>query len=329
VGNNVEPVQFGIISTAAINAHVLTGARSLAGVEVLAVASRSQATADAYAVVHGIPRAYGSYDALLADPEIDAVYISLPNSLHIEWSVLALEAGKHVICEKPLDRRVSEVERAFDTADREGRILAEAFMYRHHPQTALFAELAATRIGRLRTIRVSLGGTLVGADNVRLRKELAGGALMDVGCYCVNGARLLGGEPEVAIGRRILGQSGVDIRFAGLLTFPEDVVATFDCGFDLAPTSVIEAVGSDGKVRAVDPFLLQTSSIELTTGDEVTERISVPIADSYGLEFENLAAAIRGTAAPLLARAEAIGQARTLEALHQSAKNGGAPVHLS
>ena len=327
--NDLEPVQFGIISTAAINAHVLAGVASSPSVEIRAVASRSQATADAYAAVNGIATAHGSYEAMLADPEIEAVYVSLPNSLHVEWSILALKAGKHVICEKQLDRRVSEVGRAFEAADRAGRIFAEAFMYRHHPQTALFAKLAATRIGRLRTIRVSLGGTLVGADNVRLRTELDGGALMDVGCYCVNAARMLGGEPEVAIGRRIVGPSGVDMRFAGLLTFPDDVIATFDCGFDLAPTAVVEAVGSHGTVRAVDPFLLQSSSIELTVGDEATERIDVPIADSYRLEFENLAAAIRGTAAPLLGRPDAIGQARALEALYGSAENGGEPVHLA
>jgi xylose dehydrogenase (NAD/NADP) len=307
---------------------VLAGVAGSRSVEIVAVASRSQVVADAYAGHHGIPHAHGSYDALLADPEVEAIYVSLPNALHIEWAVLALEAGKHVICEKPLDRRVSEVERAYDTADRAGRILAEAFMYRHHPQTARFAELAATEIGHLRTIRVSLGGTLVGADNVRLRTELDGGALMDVGCYCVNAARMLGGEPEVAIGRRIVGPSGVDMRFAGLLTFPDDVIATFDCGFDLAPTAVVEAVGSHGTVRAVDPFLLQSSSIELTVGGEATERIDVPVADSYRLEFENLAAAIRGTAAPLLGRPDATGQARALEALYSSAENGGEPVHL-
>jgi xylose dehydrogenase (NAD/NADP) len=329
LGKNLEPVQFGIISTAGINAHVLAGVASSPSVEIRAVASRSQAAADAYAELNGIATSHGSYEALLADPEIEAVYVSLPNSLHIEWAILALEAGKHVICEKPLDRRVSEVGRAFDTADRAGRILAEAFMYRHHPQTARFADLAATRIGRLRTIRVALGGTLVGADNVRLRTELDGGALMDVGCYCVSAARMLGGEPEVAIGRRIVGESGVDMRFAGLLTFPEDVIATFDCGFDLAPTAVVEAVGSHGKVRAIDPFLLHSSAIELTAGDETTTRIEVPVADSYRLEFENLAAAIRGTAAPLLGRADAIGQARVLEALHRSAENGGEPVHLN
>jgi D-xylose 1-dehydrogenase (NADP+, D-xylono-1,5-lactone-forming) len=323
-----EPVQFGIISTAAINAHVLAGVANSASVEILAVASRSQVAADAYAVLHEIPRAHGSYAALLADPDVEAIYVPLPNSLHIEWAVLALEAGKHVICEKPLDRRLSEVERAFHIAERAGLILTEAFMYRHHPQTARFADLAATEIGRLRTIRASLGGTLVGADNVRLRTDLDGGALMDVGCYCVSAARLLGGEPEVAIGRRIVGPSGVDMRFAGLLTFPDDVIATFDCGFDLAPTAVVEAVGSRGTVRAVDPFLLQSSAIELTTDGTATQRIEVPVADSYRLEFENLAAAIRGTGAPLLGKADAIGQARALEALHRSAENGGEPVHL-
>jgi predicted dehydrogenase len=326
---SLEPVRFGIVSTAAINAHVLAGIAGSPLVEIVAVASRSRAAADRYAVAHGIAHAHHGYDALLADPKVEAVYIPLPNSLHIEWAIRALEAGKHVLCEKPLDRRPSEVERAFRTADHSGRILMEAFMYRHHPQTMLFAELVKNQIGRLRTIRASLGGTLVGAENVRLRTDLDGGALMDVGCYCVSVARLLGGEPEVAIGRRIIGPSGVDIRFAGLLTFPGDVLATFDCGFDLAPTAVVEAVGSRGTVRAVDPFLLRFSAIELTLDGEATQRIEVPVADSYRLEFENLAAAIRGTAEPLLDETDAVGQARTLEALHRSAEDGGEPVHLN
>jgi D-xylose 1-dehydrogenase (NADP+, D-xylono-1,5-lactone-forming) len=326
---DLDPVRFGIISTAAINAHVLAGVSGSASVEIVAVASRSQVTADAYAMQHGVPRAHGSYQALLADPQVEAVYIPLPNSLHIEWAVSALEAGKHVICEKPFDRRPFEVERAFDTAERAGRILTEAFMYRHHPQTARFSELAATQIGQLRTIRVSLGGTLVGDDNVRLRTDLDGGALMDVGCYCVSAARLLGGEPEIAIGRRIVGPSGVDMRFAGLLAFPNDVIATFDCGFDLAPTAVVEAVGSRGTVRAVDPFLLKSSAIELTIDGAGTQRIEVPAADSYRLEFEHLAEAIRGGTAPLLGKTDAIGQARVLEALHRSAESGGQPVDLS
>jgi predicted dehydrogenase len=151
---------------------------------------------------------------------------------------------------------------------------------------------------------------------------------MDVGCYCVNAARMLAGEPEVVIGRRIVGPSGVDMRFAGLLTFPQEVIATFDCGFDLAPTSVIEAVGSHGTVRAVEAFLLGHSAIELTPAGGETRRIETAQPDSYRLELENLAAAIRGTGEPLLGRADALGQARTIAALFQSAEQGSRPVPM-
>ena len=135
--------KWGIISTAHINRLVLAGARESERVDVVAVASRDRARAEAYAKEHGIERGYGSYEDLLADPEVAAVYISLPNSLHVEWSVRALEAGKHVLCEKPLDRRPEEVERAFDATDQAGRILSEAFMYRHNPQTAKVLSLLA------------------------------------------------------------------------------------------------------------------------------------------------------------------------------------------
>ena len=322
------PVRFGFLSTAAINAYALAGLEGSTAVEVVAVASRTQAVADAYAATHRLARAHGSYEALLADPEIDAVYIPLPNALHVDWTIRALEAGKHVLCEKPFSRHPADVERAFDTAERTGRLLMEAFMYRHHPQTTLFAELAATEIGELRTIRTSLGGTLDKPDDVRMRTELDGGAMLDVGCYCISAARLLGGEPELAVGTQVLGPSGVDIRFAGVLRFPRDVVATFDCGFDLAPTSVIEAIGSSGRIRAVEAFLLGHSAIELTRASGETDRIETEQPDSYRLEFENLAAAIRGAAEPLLGRADALGQARTIDALFRSAEQGSRPVRV-
>jgi D-xylose 1-dehydrogenase (NADP+, D-xylono-1,5-lactone-forming) len=323
------PVRFGLVSTAAINRHVLAAAEASADVEVLAVASRSQAAADTYAQAHGLERAYGSYDALFADPDIDAVYIALPNSLHVEWTVRALESGKHVLCEKPFDRREERVERAFAAADAAGRTLMEAFMYRHHPQTKVFAELVAEQIGELRTIRVALGGTQSDAADIRLQADLDGGAFMDVGCYCVSFARLLGGEPELAVGTWVFGPTGVDVRFAGLLTFPGGIVSTFDCGFDLAPTAFVEAVGSHGVVRARDPFLLHDSVIELTPEGKPTRLIEVPSADSYRLELENLAAAVRGSGEPLLGRADAIGQSRTIEALFRSAEHGSVPVHVS
>jgi D-xylose 1-dehydrogenase (NADP+, D-xylono-1,5-lactone-forming) len=323
------PVRFGIISTAAINKNVLAGVAGSTEVEVTAIASRSPDAAVEYARAHGLQRAHGSYEALLADPDIDAVYIPLPNSLHVEWAISALEAGKHVLCEKPLSRRAAEVERAFAAADRAGRILTEAFMYRHHPQTKLFAELVAGEIGELRTVRAALGGTMSDPGNVRMRTDLDGGAMMDVGCYCVSFARLLAGEPKLAIGTQIVGPSGTDTRFAGLLTFPGDVIATFDCGFDLAATSFVEAVGSAGTVRAQDPFLLHDSAIELTPDGGPSRRIEVPAANSYRLEFENLAAAIDGRGEPLLGHADALGQASTIEALQRSAENGSQPIAVN
>ena len=321
----IAPVRFGIVSTAAINQHILAAAAASPAVEISAVASRSQTTADAYAAQHGIGKAYGTYDDLLADPSIEAVYISLPNSLHVDWSIRALRAGKHVLCEKPFDSRVSEVLRAYDAAEAADRLLAEAFMYRHHPQTELFAKLVRDEIGSLRTIRIGLGGMRSDGDDIRLKPELDGGVLTDIGCYCVSMARLLAGEPAIVIGSSVLGPTGIDVRFAGLLRFPGQVTALFDCGFDQAPSAFVEVVGSEGTLRAVDPFLLSDSTIELAKVGEEPRPVDVPIADSYRLELEDLAAAIRGQARTLLGREDALGQARVLEALSRSARESSLP----
>ncbi len=322
----VPPVRWGIISTAKINARVLPELRESPQVELVGVASRSEAGAEEYARAEGIDRAYGSYEALLADPEIEAVYIPLPNSLHVEWSIQALEAGKHVLCEKPLDRRSAEVERAFAAAERAGRILMEGFMYRHHPQTKRARELVeAGEIGELRVLRSSFGFTLDAAADVRLSTELDGGALMDVGCYCISGSRLFAGEPETVIGRQVLGPSGVDVRFAATLVFPGEVLAHFDCGLDVPANSLLEVVGAAGSLRLPRPFLIGEPAIELLR-DGKTERIEVAPAGSYRIEFENMSAAIRGSAEPLLDRDEALGQARTIEALYASAERGGEAV---
>ncbi|MBV9472281.1 MAG: Gfo/Idh/MocA family oxidoreductase, partial [Solirubrobacterales bacterium] len=180
-------MRWGVVSTAQINRLFLSGAREARGVEILAVASRDAARARQYAREQGIERAYGDYDALLADPEVEAVYVSLPNSLHVEWSMRALAAGKHVLCEKPLGRRVAEVSAAFELAERQGRLLMEAFMYRHNPQTRRLVELvAAGAVGRVRTIRAAFGFLAADPADVRLSAGLDGGALMDVGCYCVS-----------------------------------------------------------------------------------------------------------------------------------------------
>jgi xylose dehydrogenase (NAD/NADP) len=315
-------VKWGIVSTADINRKVIPGAHASDKVDLVAVASRDQERAEAYAREWDIPRAYASYEALLADPDVEAVYISLPNTLHAEWSIKALEAGKHVLCEKPFTRHPEEVDAAFDAAERTGRLLSEAFMYRHNPQTKKLAELVADgAIGELRLVRSAFSYSLYDAGNIRLRTDVEGGALMDVGCYCVSGSRLLAGEPVAAHGEAWYGPSGTDWVFAGVLRFANDVLATFDCGTALPNRDELEAIGSEGSLFLDDPWHCAEPVIELRRGGGV-ERIELERVDSYRLELENLSDAIRGEAELLLARDDAMGQARTLQALHDDAFRG-------
>jgi xylose dehydrogenase (NAD/NADP) len=323
-----EPVRWGIISTAHINRLVIPGAHASDAVELVAVASRDRARAEAYARTWGIERAYGSYEALLEDPDVEAVYISLPNRLHCEWSIRSVEAGKHVLCEKPMSRDPGEVEEAFDAAERAGRFLSEAFMYRHNPQTARLAGLVAGgAIGELRLIRSAFSYPLFDPENIRLRTDVDGGALMDVGCYCVSGSRLLAGEPETVYGEAYVGPTGTDWLFTGSLRFPADVLALFDCATSLPDRDELEAIGSDGSLFLDDPWHCRTPVIELRR-DGGVERIELVPEDSYRLELENLSAAIRGEGEPLLGREDAVAQARVLRALTASARDG-APVALA
>jgi xylose dehydrogenase (NAD/NADP) len=290
----------------------------------VAVASRDDARAAEYAQEWGIERSYGSYEALLEDQEIEAVYISLPNAMHVEWSIKALEAGKHVLCEKPLSRHSADVEAAFDVAAREGRFLMEAFMYRHNPQTKRAAELVSNgAVGELRLVRSTFSYALYDAGNIRLRTDVEGGALMDVGCYCVSGSRLFAGEPERVYGEARFGETGTDWVFAGTMRFPGDVLAQFDCGTALTERDELELVGSEGSVFLDDPWHCRRPVIELRRDGEV-ERIELGAVDSYLLQIENLSDAIRGDAEPLLGRADALGQSRALEALFSSSVEGRA-----
>jgi len=320
-------VRWGIISTADINRKVIPGAHASPKVDLVAVASRDQARADEYAREWEIGRAYGSYDALLADPDVEAVYISLPNNLHVEWSIKSLEAGKHVLVEKPFSRNPADVEAAFDTADRVGRLLSEAFMYRHNPQTKRAKQLVDDgAIGELRLVRAAFSYSLYDESNIRLRPDVEGGALMDVGCYTVSGSRLFAGEPERAHGEAWFGPSGTDWVFGGLLRFPNDVVGTFDCGTAMPERDELEAIGSEGSLFLDDPWHCNVPVIELRRDGKV-ERIELERSDSYRLELENLSDSIRGEGELLLGRDDAVAQARALEALHESATNG-VPVSL-
>jgi xylose dehydrogenase (NAD/NADP) len=313
-----EAVRWGVLSTARINEAVLRGVDGSPAGDVVAVASRSTETAEAFAREHGIPRAHGSYEALLADPDVEALYIPLPNGLHAQWTVAALDAGKHVLCEKPLSPRVAEVERCFDVAERHGLVLSEGFMWRHHPQTDLLKSLLG-RIGELRLVRATFSFSLERPGDVRLDAALDGGALLDVGCYCVSAARLFGGEPERVSAEAVMTGGGVDMRFAATMRLQGDALAEFNCGFDMPPRDELELVGSKGSLFTDDPWHCVRPLVELRRGDGELETTEVEPANSYRLQFEDVSAAIRGEREPRLGREDAVGQARALEMLLRSA----------
>jgi D-xylose 1-dehydrogenase (NADP+, D-xylono-1,5-lactone-forming) len=319
-------LRWGILSTANITDKLLDSGTDQ---EFVAVGSRDAARAEAYAREKGIARAHGSYEALLADPDVDAIYNPLPNALHVEWSIRALEAGKHVLCEKPLSRRPEDVDRAFDVAEREGRVLAEAFMWRHHPQVARARELLdGGAIGDLRIIRAHFAFVAADPEDIRLQPSLDGGGLMDVGCYCVSGCRTLAGaEPERAWAELVPGGHGVDVALAATLRFPGDVLAHFDCGVSYPGGSLLAAAGTEGSFALADPWHGNDAVIELRRADGSVERVEAGPANSYALELADFEAAVRGERPPLLGRADALGQARTIAALYTSAeRNAPCPI---
>ena len=311
-------VRWGILGPGSIAARFMRNAREAAHSEVVAVGSRTPERAAAFAATFGISRAHGSYEALLDDAAVDAVYIGLPNSLHHPWTMRALAAGKHVLCEKPYSRHPAEVAEAFDAADAAERVLMEAFMWRHTPQARRFVELLP-EVGRLQAIRASFSFRIEDQADVRLTADLDGGSLMDVGCYSVSGARLVAGsEPLRVLGEQTLAPSGVDMTFAGLLRFPDEVIATIASGFTSDDAS-LEAVGDASILVMRSPW--QGKARALWLGDR---EIPVTPVDPYPLELENMSAAILGEAPPLLGRVDAMGQARAIAALYESAASGAA-----
>jgi D-xylose 1-dehydrogenase (NADP+, D-xylono-1,5-lactone-forming) len=314
-------VSWGVLSTARINDLVLAGARKSDRVRFVAVGSRDRARAEAYARENGIERAHGSYQELVDDPEIQAVYISLPNDAHVEWSIRALRAGKHVLCEKPLTRHSKKAVELFDVAEQEGRLFMEAFMWVHNPQIRRLEELLAEgAIGAPKLIRAV--HTFVANDprDIRLLTELDGGSLMDVGCYCVHAARHLAGPPEQVFGEAVRNDAGVDVRFAGTMLFEDGVLAQFSSGLDMLEVHELEVVGAGGALFLDDPWHGWTAPrIELRR-EEGSEELQFEPVDPYQLELENLSDAIIGEADLLLSREDTVAQAAALDALFTSAE---------
>lgn len=315
-----DVLRLGLLSTARINRQILAAAGASRRVEVVAVASRDAGRADDYARSEGIPRAHGSYEALLADGGVDAVYVPLPNALHHEWTMRSLAAGKHVLVEKPYSRHPGEVEEAFAAAERGGLVLMEAFMYRHHPQTAVAQMIARGTLGRLHAIRATFTFRLENAEDVRLDPALDGGALMDVGCYCVSGSRLFAGEPERVQAEQVVGESGVDVGFQGVLRFPGDVVAQIDASFLRPRFQRLEVFGEDAALTIEAPWRPDWGGRLLVQREGGVLPVETPSANPFECELVNFADAVAGDAPPLLGRDDALGQARAIEALYRAAE---------
>jgi D-xylose 1-dehydrogenase (NADP+, D-xylono-1,5-lactone-forming) len=287
-------LNWGLLSTARINRALIPPLRASKRNQLLAVGSRSQESADGNAREWKIPRAHGSYEALLADPEIDVIYNSLPNHLHAEWTIKAVEAGKHVLCEKPLALNVDEVDKVQRTARKHGRVVAEAFMYRHHPQTLKVQELVRSgSIGTLKLIRGSFSYVLNREGDVRLDPAMGGGSIWDVGCYPISYARTVVGEsPREVFGWQVIGPTGIDETFVGQMRFGNDIHAQFDSSFVIPLHWFMEIIGSEATLNIPNPFKPGIDEkIDLTRGDK-TETIKIKSQELYIGEVEDMADAI-------------------------------------
>lgn len=322
-------LRWGILGTARIARTLfIPGVRSGSLTEVLAVGSRSLESARLFATELEIPRAYGSYDALLEDPDVDAVYIPLPNSLHAEWTIRAAAAGKHVLCEKPLARTAAEAERTADACRAAGVLLMEAFMWRHHPQHARVRQLLDSgAVGLPSFVRASFGYLIdplsaAGGLNVRLDAALEGGSLMDVGCYGINVARwVFGAEPVgFAAQQHVDAKYGVEVSFGGVLRFAEGQLAMVDSSFNHVYVNRYEVAGPLGRIIVERAFRPDDypGQIQLYRGSEHTVE-TVPPANQFANEADHFARSIEAGA--LLPPAEdGVAQARAIEALYAAAQ---------
>lgn len=323
-------VRWGILGPGRISRAFRTGLAGLEGATAVAVASRVTARARAFADEFGVPRAYGSYADLLADPAVDAVYIGLPNGMHPEWSIAAARAGKHVLCEKPLAATEADAEAMFGAAREAGVWLMEAFMYRFHPRTRRLAELVADgAVGPVRAVQGSMGFTVGETANTRLSAELAGGAALDVGCYPVSLARMvIGARPAHVFAAARWADAGVDAALAGSLDYPGGELGQVYGSMFAADHQTAVVIGSEGMIQVPVPFGPPPDGptrLVITRGDSRVEETFGPV-DQYRLEakaFGRLIAAGHDVAGlPEMPLVESLDNAATIEALLHSARDG-------
>ena len=323
-------LNWGLLSTAKINRALIPPLRASKRTRLLGVASRNQSSADGYAREWNIPRAYGSYEAMLADPEIDVIYNPLPNHLHAEWTIKALQAGKNVLCEKPMVLTLAEADQIIAATQETGKVVAEAFMYRHHPQTLKVKELIDSgAIGEMQLIKGAFTFTLKREGNFRWVREYGGGSLWDVGCYPISFARMLVGvEPAEVFGWQVTGPEGSDDSFFGQMRFGNGVHMQFDCGFTSTPRSFIEIVGTAGSMQVPNAFKPgRKSEFKIIRGDEI-ETIKIKGQELYLGEVEDMCNAILNQQPPRISLSDSRNNIAAILGLYKSAQEGN-PINLS
>ncbi|MCE5168204.1 Gfo/Idh/MocA family oxidoreductase [Paenibacillus profundus] len=318
-----QKLRWGVLGCATIAIHsVIPGIRASKTGEVAAIASRDVHKAQEKAEQLEIPKAYGSYEELLHDPDIDAVYIPLPNHLHLEWTIRAAEAGKHVLCEKPIALNADQARRMVEACAKAGVKLAEAYMYRHHPRYERIREIVQSgEIGTVRGIHGTFSFNNAGdKNNVRYRRDWGGGSIYDVGCYPISAARyILGSEPEAATVHAFLSpeHDNVDMMASGLIEFPDSVALTFDCAMWAAFRNTLEILGTDGRIEVPSAFIGDPNFIVHTQEGQREEEM--PKLNAYALQADNMAQAIWGEQPLLLNPDDAILNMQVIDACLASA----------
>ena len=321
-------VKWGILGYAGIAIRALIPAIQASGnAQLYALSSRDEAVARKAANEHRSEKAYGSYQALLDDPEVEAVYNPLPNSMHAEWTIKAAEKGKHILCEKPIAVDVKECEQMIDACRKNGVKLMEAFMYRFHPQNIRVRELIKEGvIGEVRQMRASFSFNFTDLDNIRMRHDLAGGAMMDLGCYTINVCRFIfASDPEEVYANVGFGaESKVDEVASGLLKFPGERLAQFDCSFRASRRQNYEVVGNKGSIQVLSPFVpgdVDTKIIVTDEKDSGDETITIPAVDQYKLEVEHFSECVITGSEPRYGGEDALANMRVIEAVYNSGQS--------
>lgn len=317
-----DKLNWGLISTARINKSLVPPLQKSKRSRLVGVASRHKETADDFARHFKIPQAYGSYEQMLADPAIDVVYISLPNSLHAEWTIRALYAGKHVLCEKPLALTVEEVGAIMTAARKAGKVVTEAFMYRHHPQTLKVKELVdGGAVGKVMLMRGAYCYQQSRENDIRLDASLGGGSIWDVGCYPISYARYIAGfEPTTFMGWQIPSPQGVDLSFAGQMIFPTRICAQVHSSFQSPYNPFFEVTGSEGRLLVPEPFKPgERSSILIEKAGQVSI-IQLRSKELYAWEVADMEDAILDGKPPRISLEDSRGNVAAILGLLESAQ---------